>query len=197
MLYTKKICMFWYYVFAVLFLYALIAYINMKVKSVVAVLMVYKDYKLIDVIPFYARDFGRGMRNARRDEGYSLFDFAEMVGFNPLNLFLIEHGYKIPSLNLLDFFVRAGMIVQYEDIYVVSKNSELMKWCMDGCDRAILRGLGEVPKNVEITQSATVPEVLIDSDLSFDEYIFKGNPMLYIATYIVSVDVKEIPVNKS
>ena len=189
--------MFKYYVLAIVLLYALIAYISMKAKSAVAVLMVYKDCKLIGVIPFYARDFGRGVHNARRDEGWSLFDFAKTVGFNPLSLFLIEHGYKIPSSNFLDFFVKAGMIVQYEDTYVVSGNSELMKWCMDGCNRVVLRDFDEVPKNVKITQSATVPQVLIDSNLSFDEYIFKGNPMLYIVTNIVSVDVEENPVNKS
>ena len=183
--------MFEYYVLAIMLLYFLIAYINMKTKSAVMVLMVYQNYEIVGIIPFYSKDFGRGVRNARKSEGYSLFDFAGLVEFSALELWSIEHGYKIESSEFLGFLIRSKEILEYDDGYIISPGSRLMEWCIDSCNKITLERLKEVQKDVTIISSTTVPEVVINEDLTFDEYIFKGHPMIFITTDILSVKVEK------
>ena len=173
-------------------IYIAVCYVFMKVKSAVAVLMIYKDAELIDVVPFYARDFGWGIREAREKQGMSRMNLSVLSGLSWMDVFLMEHGYKISPKAFLNFLMASKEVREWCGIYQLTEGSEFIDWCDKNCDDAALIGIEDVQKKIKCSYERSIPEVLVN-DLSFNEYIFKGEPMIYICTSIMDVKIEEIP----
>jgi hypothetical protein len=182
--------MFGYYLFFGGILYVVITIVCIRHKSKVAELGIEKDGKIVEWIPYYSRVFMDELHGARMASGLSFVDFCDDVGLSYWDWFLLECGYKVPPKILLGLFVNAGIVEVEKEGYFLRKDCELIKWCMEASLRCILNQVGESDKSIHITPHMTKPLVCI-GDPSFDEYIFKGQPMLYFYTSI-SYEVDEV-----
>lgn len=169
--------------------YFLIVYVCITMRSVVAVLEVEKDGKVVGEIPFYARHFSRGVCMARKELGYSLLEFSENCELTLFEVFALEHGYKVSSKSLIHFCDILGMIVfdANSGRYVISDSSSVMEWCISGIRYVVLNELN-LSKNSIITYKSTLPEVSTNDPIH-DEYVFKKHPILYFRSEIISIDV--------
>lgn len=90
---------------------------------------------------------------------------------------------KVSSKILLGLFVNAGIVEVGKEGYFLSEYCELIKWCKAASQRCILDEIGESEKCIVVTPHMTEP-LVCTGDPSFDDYVFKGKPMLYFYTCV-------------
>ena len=110
-----------------------------------------------------------------------------------MQLYLLEHGLKISSDALMNFLIAFGEVEIYEDGYILGECSYLFDWCDELCDKIKAIEQSELPDDVDLEPQLTLPYVYQAPPCSFDEYVFRGKPMLCFFTSIV-LEKAEVPV---
>jgi hypothetical protein len=185
--------MFWY-ISIIVFVYVLIVRRNVNSKSTPLVLMIYEDGKSVGDVALPAKIFSEAMRIDRAERGCSLLDIANLLEMSVIDLFLLEHGLKISPEAFLHFMMVTEEVEEVEGRYVLIENSPLMEWCRKSCKGYAISQLSDEEKNVDVEPQISLPEVFPTQSVSFDEYVFKGTPMVLIRTEILSLEAQDVPV---
>lgn len=156
--------------------------------------MIYENGKSVGDVPFPAKIFSEAMRLDRANRNFSLLDSANLLEMSVIDIFLLEHGLKISPGAFLHFMIVTKEVEEVEGKYVVIENSPLMEWCRNTCKGYALSQLSDEEKNVSVEPQTSLLEVFPAQSLSFDEYVFKGTPMVIIRVEILSLGVQQVPV---
>ena len=180
------------YLLIMVLLYALIVLVSKSIFSTVAVLGVHKVEKSLDSIRIFAVEFGSWIHGERLIRRLSRWAFAREYGLTWRQLYLLEHGFKISSDALMNFLIAFGEVELYEDRYILTEESYLFDWCDELCDKIKAIEQSEIPEDVDLEPLLTLPTVYEAPPCTFDDYIFRGKPMLCFFTSIV-LEKSEVP----
>ena len=160
--------------------YGIIVYSSMKTRSVFALLSVQNGNTSLDMIPFYASQFGLYLHGERLLSLCTRWTFAKMYGLTWLQVFLLEQGFRISTDALIRFLVEFNELLETEDGYCVNEDSFLGDWCSDRCEEVKNQMLDEESRD-SLKGAKMAPICLYKAPkVSFDEYIFKQKPVVFL-----------------
>ena len=180
-----------YFILATL-LYILIVWICKNRRSTYAIHMIYQDGKSVAHIPFEKELLSESLIESRRNHGLSLWQASQALGTSMMNIFLVEHGFKIPTDDFIYLLTKLECVQKIDDRYYVSEGCWLEDWCLNNCKEYVSMDILEQRRNARINQDISISEIIPMENVTFDDYIFRGNPMIFIFTAI-SVQAQDIP----